>query len=263
MDLTRTSHVPDDSGSSPVGVGRCCPIIELRQYTLHPGQRETLIDLFDRELVESQEATGMTVIAQFRDVDRPNVFTWMRGFPDMPSRAKSLESFYFGPVWARHSDAANATMISWDNVRLLHPVTAGSGFALGGRAAPGAAMAPIPGVLIVATIYTLKASEADDFGEFFDNTIAPIVTAHGARPFAILETEPSANNFPRLPVREGERAFVWFARFGDAAAYDRHVQALTADQRWGADVRGDVEHRSAAPAETWRLTPTRRSRTLE
>ena len=28
-----------------------CPIVELRQYTLHPGKREVLIDLFDRELV--------------------------------------------------------------------------------------------------------------------------------------------------------------------------------------------------------------------
>ena len=36
----------------------CSPIVELRQYTLHPGQRDTLIDLFDREFVESQEAPG-------------------------------------------------------------------------------------------------------------------------------------------------------------------------------------------------------------
>ena len=36
----------------------CCPIVELRQYTLHPGKRDVLIDLFDREFVESQEASG-------------------------------------------------------------------------------------------------------------------------------------------------------------------------------------------------------------
>ena len=44
----------------------CCPIVELRQYTLHPGKRDVLIDLFDREFVESQEALGMKVIGQFR-----------------------------------------------------------------------------------------------------------------------------------------------------------------------------------------------------
>lgn len=31
------------------------PIVELRQYTLHPGKRDTLIELFDREFVETQE----------------------------------------------------------------------------------------------------------------------------------------------------------------------------------------------------------------
>ncbi|RZL06943.1 MAG: NIPSNAP family protein, partial [Rubrivivax sp.] len=35
------------------------PIVELRRYTLHPGQRDTLIELFEREFVESQEALGM------------------------------------------------------------------------------------------------------------------------------------------------------------------------------------------------------------
>ncbi|PYL74556.1 MAG: hypothetical protein DMF26_10535, partial [Verrucomicrobia bacterium] len=50
----------------------CCPIVELRQYTLHPGKRDVLIDLFDREFVESQEALGMKIIGQFRDLDNPN-----------------------------------------------------------------------------------------------------------------------------------------------------------------------------------------------
>ena len=57
----------------------CCPIVELRQYTLHPGQRDVLIDLFDREFVESQEALGMKIVGQFRDLDNPNRFVWLRG----------------------------------------------------------------------------------------------------------------------------------------------------------------------------------------
>ncbi|WP_406513549.1 hypothetical protein [Streptomyces sp. NBC_00161] len=35
-------------------------IVELRQYTLHPGARDTLIALFEREFVAGQEAAGMT-----------------------------------------------------------------------------------------------------------------------------------------------------------------------------------------------------------
>ena len=73
------------------------PVVELRQYTLRPGQRDVLIDLFDRELVESQEAAGMTIVGQFRDLDDPDRFVWIRGFPSMPSRARALCAFQTGP----------------------------------------------------------------------------------------------------------------------------------------------------------------------
>src|SRR5258705_5606734 len=85
--------------NAPTSARDCCPIVELRQYTLHPGARETLIELFDRELVETQEALGMSVLGQFRDLDGPNRFVWLRGFRDWPSRAPALKAFYVdGPV---------------------------------------------------------------------------------------------------------------------------------------------------------------------
>ena len=94
-------------------------IVELRRYTLHPGRRDELIDLFDREFVEPQEALGMAVLGQFRDLDRPDMFVWLRGFADMATRREGLRDFYSGPDWKRHSSAANATMIDSDDVLLL------------------------------------------------------------------------------------------------------------------------------------------------
>src|SRR6266545_1370511 len=117
----------------------CCPVVELRQYTLRPGQRDVLIELFDRELVETQEAVGMQVIGQFRDLDRPDRFVWLRGFPDMQHRLAALEAFYGGPVWKEHRSTANATMIDVDDVLLLRPVSGTTGFAPPPpRHAPGA-----------------------------------------------------------------------------------------------------------------------------
>ena len=84
------------------------PIVELRQYTLHPERRDELIELFDREFVETQEAVGMQVIGQFRNIDDPDQFVWLRGFNDMSARAGSLAAFYGGPIWKAHRDAANA-----------------------------------------------------------------------------------------------------------------------------------------------------------
>jgi hypothetical protein len=101
-------------------------IVELRRYALHPGTRETLIELFERELVETQEACGLRVLGTFRDVDDPSSFVWLRGFADMATRGESLRAFYAGPVWAEHRDAANATMIDSDNVLLLRPLDVAS-----------------------------------------------------------------------------------------------------------------------------------------
>src|SRR5688572_7346005 len=112
------------------------PIVELRQYTLHPGKRDNLIELFDREFVETQEAVGIQVIGQFRNLDDPDQFVWLRGFNDMEARAESLNAFYSGPVWKAHRDAANATMIDSDNVLLLRLAHSNSGFTLNGNRPP-------------------------------------------------------------------------------------------------------------------------------
>ncbi|TJW72283.1 MAG: NIPSNAP family protein, partial [Mesorhizobium sp.] len=76
------------------------PVVELRQYTLKPGWRDTLIDIFDGHLIDGQEAAGMIVIGQFRDLDRPDMFIWLRGFDGMEARKNALTAFYEGPVWA-------------------------------------------------------------------------------------------------------------------------------------------------------------------
>ncbi len=70
-----------------------CSVVELRQYTLHDGTRERLIDLFENEFIESQEALGIRVIGPFRDLEDPNRFVWLRGFPDMNERGRMLSAF--------------------------------------------------------------------------------------------------------------------------------------------------------------------------
>jgi len=237
----------------------CCPIVELRQYTLHPGKRDVLIDLFDREFVESQEALGMKVIGQFRDLDNPNRFVWLRGFLDMPSRAQALKDFYGGPTWKAHREAANATMIDSDNVLLLHPATPTSGFCLGNRERPGPGSNETRNDLIVATIYYFDAPVDSGFVQFFDKTVKPTVTGSDATVLAYFATEHSENTFPALAVREGENVFVWFALFNDAAAYERHFAALTQFPRWCDEISKELARRFKRAPEILKLSPTTRS----
>ena len=225
------------------------PIIELRQYTLHDGQRDTLIDLFEREFVESQEALGMKVIGTFRDLDQPNHFVWLRGFRDMDSRLAGLTAFYGGPVWQAHRDAANATMIDSDNVLLLHSAGTGAEFRLpDSRPALGTTA---PAGLVVAVIDYLDAPPRETLLQF-ETQVKPRLKKAGIPLLAWFVPEKSANNFPRLPVREHEQVLVWFVRFDSDADYAARRSELAA---------------AAQPLSSWvsrspdvlRLAPTSRS----
>lgn len=160
-------------------------IVEFRQYTLRPGARETLIELFEREFVTGQQAVGITVGGRFRDLDDPDRFVWLRAFPDMAHRRRALEAFYTGPVWREHRDVANATMIDSDDVLLLR----GPGFE------------PEPGLREVpATI--CHPPDAPSF--------TPYATQHLRPHHALHRTEHAENDYPLLPVRAGEDVRLWF-----------------------------------------------------
>jgi len=226
---------------------------------LHPGKRDVLIDLFDREFVESQEALGMKIIGQFRDLDNPNRFVWLRGFRDMPSRAQALKDFYGGPVWKEHREAANATMIDSDNVLLLHPATPRSGLSFGNKERPRVGANEARSELIVATIYYFDAPVDAGFVEFFEKTVKPAVVGSGAAVLAYFVTGHSENTFPALPVRKGENVFVWFARFNDPTAYERHIAALTQSPPWRDEISKELARRLTGQPEILRLSPTTRS----
>ena len=238
----------------------CCPVVELRQYTLHPGKRDVLIELFDQEFIEPPEALGITVIGQFRDLDHPDRFVWLRGFRDMTSRGKALSDFYGGPVWKTHREAANATMIDSDNVLLLRPVHPTSGFSLEDMKRPPVGPDEVPTSLIVATIYYFERSVPSDFINFFDQTLKPVATNSGARISAGFVTEKSENTFPALPVRENENVFVWFSTFRDSEAYENYVTALSQSERWRDEISvGLTRYLDRAP-EVLKLSPTARSK---
>jgi hypothetical protein len=235
-------------------------IIELRQYTLRPGQRDLLIDLFDREFVESQEALGMRVVGQFRDEDDPDRFVWLRGFPTMRARREALTAFYVeGEAWRRHGPAANATMVDSSNALLLRPASPDSGFPEPETPRPPADATTVPGSRVMATIYAVDEQADDDFSRFFDDRVAPLMAETGAPPLARLRTEHAENTFPRLPVREGENLFIWFASFADSDRRREHVERLERSQEWREKVLPELTARLSAPPQHLRLAPTARS----
>jgi hypothetical protein len=235
------------------------PVVELRQYTLRPGQRDVLIDLFDRELVESQEAAGMAIVGQFRDLDDADRFVWIRGFASMPARARALASFYGGPVWKAHSARANATMIDSDNVLLLRPVAARSGFPApeAGRLPAGHTPAVPSRVLI--TLYHRDQPFDQAFADFFDRQARPVLVEAGATPLACLQTEHAENTFPALPVRTGANVFMWLACFPSAARLSSHLRQIERSGSWQGRVLPALSAMITGGPQQLRLAPTARS----
>ena len=257
-----TSHTPDASDTSSH------PVIELRRYRLHKGARETLIDLFDREFLETQDAAGMSVLAQFRDLDDPDAFVWLRRFEDLPSRAEALRGFYTGPVWARHRDAANGTMVNSDNVLMLRPLgdavrtsLLGPGPlppAFGPQRPPPATDLGEAGVFEMTTCYLAPRTDIA-FAAWFEDAVRPALLAAGAGVEGRWVVDHRENNFQGLPVRERETLFIWLLRFGGDDALQGFHRKLSASAAWRDQLWPEMNRRTWRENEVVRLAPTSRS----
>jgi hypothetical protein len=224
-------------------------VVELRQYTLRPGRRDVLIGIFEAHFVDLHERFGSRVLALFRDLDDPDRFVWLRSFRDMPARGAALTAFYESEVWTRNRDAANATLVDHENVLLLRPA----------RPLPMLGRVGQPGDrgrdgFVVVTVYPIAPAETDRFAELFEGRLEPALEEAGAEVVATYVTEPSANNYPRLAIREGESVFVSVARFPDRGSHE----ALDRSRAW-RDLAADVERRLDGPPQILRLVPAARS----
>jgi hypothetical protein len=186
-------------------VHNACQVVELRQYTLHAGRRDELIKLFESSLIEPQQEAGMHLLGLFHDLDDPDRFVWLRGFPDMAARRDALTAFYLeGEAWASHRGVANATMADSDNVLLLTPVAG----------APSLCDAPARPPAGRYTVLVTPWSAA---------SLAALLD-RGVDVLAAWRTEHAANTFPRLPVREGLDVLVVLVA-GEHGAPDTNVDA--------------------------------------
>ncbi len=183
-------------------------VVELRRYAMQPGRREEFLALFEREFIESQEECGMLPVGQYRDLDDADAVAWFRGFADMPARKAALEAFYLqSPVWLENRDAANATLVDSDNVLLLRPARRESGFDLRGLQRGTGAEQERAQSLLGLAVFMLRRPATSALIDTFERETLPQLQTCATR-VAYFVTDETPNDFPRLPVREGEFSFV-------------------------------------------------------
>jgi NIPSNAP len=76
-------------------------IIEMRTYKTKPGFRSQFLEIFRSKSVPAHLEIGMKILGPFVSVEDPDMFFFMRGFPDLSSREPMKAKFYEGELWKR------------------------------------------------------------------------------------------------------------------------------------------------------------------
>jgi hypothetical protein len=76
-------------------------IIEMRTYKTKPGTRAEFLEIFRTRSVPAHAEIGMKILGPLLSIEDPDVFFFMRGFPDLESREPMKAKFYEGELWKR------------------------------------------------------------------------------------------------------------------------------------------------------------------
>jgi hypothetical protein len=71
----------------------------MRTYKLKPGTRGRFLEIFRARSMPENARLGMPILGPFLSVEDPDVFFFMRGFTDLPSREPTKARFYEGELW--------------------------------------------------------------------------------------------------------------------------------------------------------------------
>ncbi|MGB9235191.1 MAG: NIPSNAP family protein [Terriglobales bacterium] len=94
-------------------------IIEMRTYKLKPGKRSEFLEIFRTRTVPAHDEIGMKLLGPFCSIEDPDVFFFMRGFPDLASREPMKAKFYEGELWKRELENILMPMIEKYEVVLV------------------------------------------------------------------------------------------------------------------------------------------------
>src|SRR2546427_7931515 len=86
-------------------------IVEVRKYTIKPGLRARFIDVFETRAVPAQRGVGMGILGPLLDLENPDVFIWLRGFPSLEERERMKTTFYEGELWLKELEAIAMPML--------------------------------------------------------------------------------------------------------------------------------------------------------
>lgn len=92
-------------------------IVEMRTYRTKPGKREEFLAIFRSRSIPAHREIGMKIVGPFPSIEDPDVFFFMRGFPDRASREPLKSQFYDGALWKNELESLLMPMLEgWEVV---------------------------------------------------------------------------------------------------------------------------------------------------
>jgi hypothetical protein len=86
-------------------------IVEVRSYRIKPGRRAEFVHLFETRAVPALRAHGMKVVGPLLDLENPNKFVWLRGFPSPDERERMKSAFYESELWKNELESIAMSML--------------------------------------------------------------------------------------------------------------------------------------------------------
>jgi NIPSNAP len=94
-------------------------IIEMRTYRTKPGMRAEFLRVFRSRSIPAHADIGMKILGPFPSIEDPDVFFFMRGFPDLESREPMKARFYEGKLWKDELESVLLPMLDKYDVVLV------------------------------------------------------------------------------------------------------------------------------------------------
>jgi hypothetical protein len=94
-------------------------IIEMRTYKLKPGRRAEFLEIFRTRSMPAHAEIGMKILGPWLAIDDPDIFFFMRGFPDLASREPMKAKFYEGKLWKQELESVLMPLIDRYEVVLV------------------------------------------------------------------------------------------------------------------------------------------------
>ena len=239
-------------------------VIEIRHYIQQEGQGQNFIDYFEEHFIGSQEEHGMAILGQLRVIGKPDETVWIRAFENMESRSRGLKGFYFGPVWAKYSQALAQVHAGINSAYLLKPMENMNDLTKGHMAQDVAStlaagtISAVTGVVVLDFYYT-KPGELSNFTKFFEERLKPAITEQGHEILGHFVSELATNDIPQMPVVQDENLLVVIAVYSSLGEYQLKNDEFYASEGWVSELDDAVQAMLAKEVETLLLQPSLRS----